>query len=88
MKFRKTALVEATQWFKHGDHPSVVRVPIDVQATWASRDHGEYMESLGWIGTLEGGHVVDPGDWIITNPSGEQYPCKPDIFARTYEPAE
>ena len=40
----------------------------------------------GWIDTLEGGHVVCPGDWIITGVKGEQYPCKPDIFAATYEP--
>jgi hypothetical protein len=42
----------------------------------------------GWIDTLEGGHTVCPGDWIITGVAGERYPCKPDIFAATYEPAE
>lgn len=41
----------------------------------------------GWIDTLEGGHVVCPNDWIITGVKGERYPCKPDIFERTYEPA-
>ena len=42
------------------------------------------------IGTLENttvGHEVTPGDWIITGVKGERYPCKPDIFAATYEPA-
>lgn len=42
----------------------------------------------GWIDTLEGGHIVCPGDWIITGVKGEHYPCKPDIFAATYEQAE
>lgn len=42
----------------------------------------------GWISTLEGGHIVCPGDWIITGVKGEHYPCKPDIFEMTYEPAE
>jgi len=42
----------------------------------------------GWIDTLEQGHRVCPGDWIITGVKGERYPCKPDIFAATYEPAE
>ena len=42
----------------------------------------------GWIETLEGGHVVCPGDWIITGVEGEHYPCKPGIFSKTYEPAE
>lgn len=31
---------------------------------------------------------VHPGDWIITGVKGEKYPCKPDIFVATYEPAE
>jgi hypothetical protein len=31
---------------------------------------------------------VCPGDWIITGIKGERYPCKPDIFEATYEPAE
>lgn len=42
----------------------------------------------GWIDTLEQGHRVCPGDWIITGVAGERYPCKPDIFAATYEPAD
>jgi len=37
------------------------------------------------IKTLEGTMVAEPGDWIITGVRGEQYPCKPDIFAETYE---
>lgn len=43
---------------------------------------------FGWIKTLEGGHIVTPGDWIITGVSGEHYPCKPDIFEKTYEKVE
>lgn len=46
------------------------------------------MNNHGWIDTKEGGHIVCPGDWIITGVQGERYPCKPDIFAATYEPAE
>ena len=37
------------------------------------------------IKTLEGRHSVSDGDWIITGIQGEKYPCKPDIFAQTYE---
>lgn len=44
------------------------------------------MHLHGWIDTLEGGHIVCPGDWIITGVNGENYPCKPDIFKKTYEP--
>lgn len=40
------------------------------------------------IGTLEGAMRADPGDWIICGVKGELYPCKPDVFAATYEPAD
>ena len=71
MKFRKKPVViEATQWFKHGDHPMVTLLEF-------SKD--------GWIITLEGGHIVSEGDWIITGVKGEHYACKPDIFEMTYE---
>jgi len=39
------------------------------------------------IATLEGDMATKPGDWIIRGVKGELYPCKPDIFAATYEPA-
>ena len=73
MKYRKTALIEAIQWFKIGDHPAV---------------RPASGEGKGWIDTLEGGHIVSPGDWIATGVQGEHWPIKPDIFAATYEPAE
>jgi len=40
-----------------------------------------------YIETLEGTHRGDVGDWIIKGVKGEFYPCKPDIFEQTYEPA-
>ena len=40
------------------------------------------------IKTLEGFHEISEGDFIITGVKGERYPCKPDIFAATYERAE
>lgn len=39
-----------------------------------------------YIHTLEGEHHVSAGDYIIRGVKGELYPCKPDIFAETYEP--
>ena len=74
MKYRKKPLVvEAVQWFKLGDHPAV----------FIGRDFG-----VPTVATLEGLHIVTPGDYIITGVKGEHYPCKPDIFAMTYEPVE
>ncbi len=40
------------------------------------------------IRTLEGVMTARPGDFIIKGIKGEIYPCKPDIFKATYEPAE
>jgi len=39
------------------------------------------------IETLEGEMTALLGDWIIKGVNGEFYPCKPDIFDATYEPA-
>lgn len=37
--------------------------------------------------TLEGVHRADVGDFIVKGVAGELYPCKPDIFEKTYERA-
>lgn len=45
----------------------------------------DYVKDRGIITTLEGDMVVTSGDWIIKGVKGEYYPCKPDIFEKTYE---
>lgn len=40
------------------------------------------------IDTLEGEMTARIGDWIIKGVNGECYPCKPDIFEKTYEPVK
>ena len=47
-------------------------------------DHSKVEGGLMII-TLEGVHVATIGDEIIKGIKGEFYPCKPDIFAKTYE---
>lgn len=74
--YRKTALITASQWFKMGDHPAVVLK--SARSRYAD-------EGIPWINTLEGGHVVTPGDWIATGVKGEHWPIKPDVFAKSYE---
>ncbi len=61
---------------------------LGVKATSPCPECGSAFSAHGWIGTLEGGHRVCPGDWIIEGIAGEFYPCKPDIFSATYEPVE
>ncbi|WP_212635541.1 zinc finger-like domain-containing protein [Ralstonia insidiosa] len=50
---------------------------------------GKFTRDQPWveISTLEGVMRGDDGDWIIRGVKGELYPCKPDIFSQTYEPA-
>lgn len=59
----------------------------DVDGQSECRHCGKIMHVHGWIDTLEGGHIVCPGDFVITGVQGEHYPCKPDIFEATYEMA-
>ena len=89
MKYRKNpVIVEATQWFKIGDHPKVER-PWSQKSDHRCPKCGDSWGKHGSIKTLEdtedGAHFVCPGDWIITGIKGESYACKPDIFAATYE---
>jgi len=78
-EYRKTATIHALQWWKMGDHPAVVL---------KSAPNRYADEGVPWINTLEGGHIVTPGDWIATGIKGEHWPIKPNIFASTYEPVE
>ena len=100
MKYRKKPIeIEAHQWFKNGDHPEDMSDHLegevvrrfrrpDIHGDQACNDCSRPFHDHGWIDTLEGGHRVCPGDWIITGVKGERYPCKPDIFEATYDPVE
>lgn len=74
---KKPVIIEAIQWFPGMELEDVCEVP----------NFGS-VPACGLIDTLEGQMRVSSGDWIITGVKGEKYPCKPDIFAATYEPAE
>ena len=79
-KFRKKPIiVEAEQWLPGAE--------IDgVDSSHAARLVNNLLIDHAWIETLEGGHIVSPGDWIITGIAGEKYPCRDEIFRETYEP--
>ncbi|WP_405137469.1 hypothetical protein [Nocardia sp. NBC_01388] len=49
------------------------------------REDEQFAAAFLVIDTLEGPHRADIGDWIIRGVAGEFYPCKADIFDRTYE---
>ena len=85
-KYRKRPVViEAEQW-KNGDWRETSE--FIRQAVCQRPDcptSGE--DAIPHIHTLEGPHLISEGDWIIRGIKGEFYPCKPDIFEQTYEPA-
>lgn len=89
MYFRKkSVLIEAVQWFKIGDHLKVGAWSLYKSMEPNCKKCDSDLRNHGRIETLEGPYIVCPGDWIITGIKGEHYPCKPDIFEATYEPAE
>ena len=87
VKYRKKPVViEAVRFAPLGEHK--MNLPAGVQGQPSPcADNWAYEGCTFWIETLEGRMTVLPGDWIITGVKGERYPCKPDIFGATYEPA-
>lgn len=76
-KFRKKPVVIEAQRLTLGDSCEGV-------AAWCG---GRLGANGCTIETLEGNMLAEWGDWIIRGAKGEFYPCKPDIFDATYEPA-
>lgn len=83
-KFRKKpVIIEAYQW--DGMSFGIVEPQMPYFSLKVCKHCNIKFHKHGWIQTLEGGHIVCPGDWVITGVKGEHYPCKPDIFEQTYE---
>jgi len=77
VKYRKKPIViDAEQWFP-GKLIDGVKPENDL-----------FISAIAFVDTLEGRMKVSPGDWIITGINGEKYPCKPDIFLKTYDKVE
>lgn len=96
MKYRKIpVVVDAVQWTGENQ-----REMFDFLTNYEKTD--DYMSASGEhfiidhnavkgglvIKTLEGEHIASIGDYIIRGVAGEFYPCKPEIFEKTYERAE
>lgn len=86
---KRPIMIEAHQWFSYGNHLAVVPYKSQTKHPLHHCSHcdNQYRDH-GWVDTLEGGHIVCPGDWVVTGPRGENYPVKPDIFAETYQEVE
>ena len=90
---KKPVVIEAVQWTGEnlaevlsftGKSPRFEEwfSSFDEYATHVASDGNKFK-----VFTLEGTMVADIGDWIIRGVKGEHYPCKPHIFAETYEDA-
>jgi len=75
---KKPVVIEAEQhWFdKPLEHSPDFLAAIKYDVSTPPRPY---------IHTLEGIHAVSHGDFVIKGVNGEFYPCKPDIFDKTYE---
>lgn len=92
---KKPIVVEAVQlkW----DNWEEMCTFADVGANHEKQPHGCFITKDGkatdeatpiigmQIPTLEGTMLATQGDWVIRGISGELYPCKPDIFEKTYD---
>lgn len=84
---KKPVVIWATRW------DGTVEAGLEIINDFASEAvYVEYVASGGEvtpdrivIPTLEGEMAASPGDFIIQGVNGEFYPCKPDIFEKTYE---
>ena len=72
---KKPIVIKAWQYFVGNELPSELKTRDDVIVS---------DDSIS-IKTLEGLMSVSSGDYIIIGVNGEAYPCKPDIFNKTYE---
>lgn len=84
MKFRKKpVVVEAMQFTNETKNQVFNFVNCNRYADFDSK-----YNPILVIETLEGNMVASLGDWVIKGVNGECYPCKPDIFEKTYEKVE
>jgi len=91
-------VVEAVQWFKHGDHPEVIKILITPEGTvredsiiycaWEDSIGSRLVTLVYALETAEGLMPVTAGDYIITRADGEMLPCAPDVFEQVWKLAE
>jgi len=89
---KKPVVIEAFQmtqerrWDNHRDWPDWLNKAWNTEGEGSlSIDADDPLEQKLVVGTLEGVCRVDWDDFIIRGVNGEIYPCKPDIFEKTYE---
>lgn len=89
MRYRKKPVVIEAFRLGHDLMPDWFCDAVSNETAMTSNVDGRWSGGPDYalIKTLEGVMRADNGDWIIKGVKGELYPCKPDIFEATYEPA-
>lgn len=92
-KYRKKPVVievviEAVQFNGLDDYLEICEWINESDNTLSADELIEFRAPIMLINTLEGTMTADVGDYVIKGVSGEFYPCKPDIFEKTYEAVE
>lgn len=83
---KKPVVIDAIQWDgSWGGKAAIERAFPELNTTHISGHLPSNTIRQWCIGTLEGYHQVSAGDFVIRGVKGEFYPCKPDIFALTYD---
>ena len=100
MKYRKKPIVieavkyygddvefkESPEWLKYAIFKThKIRIDLNLDDFGYLKKENQYICK---VQTLEGDMIVNKGDYIIKGINGELYPCKPDIFKKTYERIE
>lgn len=87
---KKPVVIEAITFDELVEHGRRQGVPLFEGMPWSFTYAGHPIthetDDIYLIPTLEGPLKMWRGDWLITGVKGEIYPCKPDVFAATYEP--
>lgn len=86
MKYRKKPVVIEAIQFK--DDVDTIQRISEFLDSGICVDYSEPQKPVVKIATLEGVMAANVGDYIIKGVNGEFYPCKPDIFEKTYEKVE
>ena len=86
MKYRKKPVVIEAIQFK--DDADTIQRISEFLDSGICVDYSEPQKTVIKITTLEGVMAANVGDYIIKGVNGEFYPCKPDIFEKTYEKVE
>lgn len=84
---KKPVVIEAVQWTCPFKETPPAWIILALNSPVGSEGFINRIVDNLHIHTLEGVMVASVNDWIIKGVNGEVYPCKPEIFEKTYEPA-